>query len=284
MGLRNRWTGFRSHSDQSSGRSTVLFAITDMKTLSRPSPWLRTTAVKRSAVVRLFCFPHAGGDATTYSSWVEEMPGYVETCLVQLPGRGSRIQEPAYRNLELLVAAMHEGLKEYLDKPWVLFGHSMGALIAFEWARLLRRLNLPHPAGLIVSGKRAPQLPQRSRIIYDLPDAEFATELQKYNGTPQSVLEDRELWSILMPIIRADFELVQTYAYRPAPPLECSIDVFGGLQDDHVSKEDLFAWKTQTTDSFSLRMFPGDHFFVDSSRKQLTAATAACVERILQRM
>ena len=170
---------------------------------------------------------------------------------------------------EPLVEEIMETLTLYEDKPFAFFGHSMGALISFEVARRLRQEHRVGPARLFVSGCRAPHLPHRDKPTYDLPDPEFIEELKRLNGTPQEVFDNPELLHLMLPILRADFTLCQTYAYRSEPPLSCPISAFGGIQDDEVGRDGIAAWREQTSDSFSLRMLAGDHFFLHASQRLL---------------
>ena len=145
----------------------------------------------------------------------------------------------------------------------------MGALIGFELARLLRREHGLMPAHLFVSGRRAPQLPRDSRITYNLPEPEFLEEVRRLDGTPKEVLEHPELMEIVSPLLRADFEVVETYSYVPEPPLDCPITVFGGLRDHDVGRDVLEPWREQTASHFTLRMLPGGHFFLHSDQSLL---------------
>jgi medium-chain acyl-[acyl-carrier-protein] hydrolase len=142
----------------------------------------------------------------------------------------------------------------------------MGALVSFELTRLLRQQNEISPVHLFVSGRRAPQIPDPKPPIHALPELEFIEELRRLNGTPEAVLENAELMQLLLPILRADFTVLETYVYTHQPPLDCPITVFGGLQDQEANPDELEAWREQTSASFSLQMFPGDHFFINSDR------------------
>jgi medium-chain acyl-[acyl-carrier-protein] hydrolase len=193
----------------------------------------------------------------------------LDICPVQLPGRPARLKEPALTRLQPLVQTVAEALLPYLETPFAFFGHSMGALISFELARHLRREYSLQPAHLFVSGHRAPQIPNTDPPTYNLPEAEFLEELRKANGTPQGVLEDRELMEVFLPILRADFEVCQTYTYEIEPPLGCPIFAFGGLQDKEETRDRLEAWREQTVSSFSIQMFPGDHFFLNAAKPLL---------------
>jgi len=167
------------------------------------------------------------------------------------------------------VGAIAPVLLPYLDKPFAFFGHSMGGLVSFEVTRLLRREYGVSPVHLFVSGRRAPQIPPPSLPIHALPETEFILELRRFNGTPQAVLENTELMQLLIPIIRADFAVLETYVYTDEPALNCPITVFGGLQDQEVSYNNLQAWQEHTNAAFSLQMFEGDHFFLHSAQSLL---------------
>ena len=197
------------------------------------------------------------------------MPANVEVCPVQFPGRGTRLKEPSFTRLSPLVEALAEALVPLLDKPFAFFGHSLGALVGFELARQLRRQSGIQPVRLFVSADRAPQIPSRYGPIHALPEADFLVELGRLNGIPEKVLEDAELMQIMLPIIRADVAVYETYAYASEPPLDCPISGFGGLQDQRVSRADLEAWREQTSAFFSLRMFPGDHFYLNTAQSPL---------------
>jgi medium-chain acyl-[acyl-carrier-protein] hydrolase len=233
------------------------------------SPWLSPARPNPNAALRLFCFPYAGGSAQIYRSWSKRLPTSVEVCAVQLPGRGNRLREPPFTDLHTLVRALAEALLSYLDKPFAFFGHSMGALIGFELAQRLRERASPGPIQLFVSGHRAPQLERDGPTTYDLPEPELLAELRRMNGTPREVLEHPELIQLMLPLLRADFEVVQTYLYAPRPPLDSPITAFGGLRDEDVSREQLARWREQTTAEFSLHMLPGDHFFIQTSETLL---------------
>lgn len=182
--------------------------------------------------------------------------------------------EPPFTQLTPLVEAVTVALLPYLDQPFAFFGHSMGALVSFEVARLLRKNYQLSPVQLFVSGRRAPQLPNSESPIHALPEAEFLEELRRLNGTPEEVLANAELMEILLPVLRADFAVLETYGYSAEPPLECPITAFGGLQDTEVSCDHLEAWRNQTSAAFSLQMFPGDHFFLHSAQALLLQSLA----------
>lgn len=220
----------------------------------------------------MFCFPYAGGGATIYRNWPASLPSDVEVHLAHLPGRGNRLREGPFTDLMSMVRALAEAIRPLLDKPFVLFGHSMGAIISFELARQLRQESGILPVHLFASGRRAPQIPNLDPPTYNLPEAEFLEELRRLNGTPQEALKNPELMQLMSPVLRSDFSVVETYEFSPGLPLACPITAFGGLQDTGVSREQLEAWREQTTASFLVRMFPGDHFFLNTSQPLLLRA------------
>lgn len=223
---------------------------------------------------------------TIYRSWPQSLPPEVEVCAAQLPGRGTRIREQPFQSLTPLVEAAAEAITPYLDKPFALFGHSMGAVISFELARRLRDLGKPQPSHLFVSGRRAPQVPNEDPVTYNLLDDELQRELLRLNGTPQEVLEHPGLMELMIPLLRADFAVVETYDYHPGAPLGCPITAFGGLQDLDVTREYLEGWREQTAGAFALRMLPGNHFFLNDAQTQtlLLRALSGDLHQLLRRM
>ncbi len=184
-----------------------------MKDVSLTECWLRSPKPNPQASLRLFCFPYVGGGALIFRTWPNSLPATAEVCPVELPGRGTRLKETPFTRLLPLVQALAQALLPHLDKPFAFFGHSMGALISFELTRQLRRLYGLVPLHLFVSAHRAPQLPDPDPPIHTLPEAEFMEELRCLNGTPKEVLEQPELMELMLPILRADFALCETYIY-----------------------------------------------------------------------
>jgi len=227
------------------------------------------------ARLRLFCFPYAGAGAAAYGKWQPQLPADIVVVPARLPGRESRLAEPPFRRMEPLVEALAEAITPYLDKPFAFFGHSMGAAVAFELACALREKGLPLPGALLVSGARAP----RFRLNHTPPpapsDEEFLRELERLEGIPREALADRELLQVILPALKADAELYRNYVYREKEPLSCSIHAYGGAADPNVRPEHLEAWATHTTAGFTLRLFEGGHFFIETARAELLDAVAA---------
>lgn len=195
-------------------------------------------------------------------------------CAVQYPGRGSRLAEPLSDDVVDIMNAVYADLQRFLTKPFAFFGHSMGALVSYEFARRLQQEQQPGPFELFVSGSTAPHVRDNDELTYNLPEPEFIAELRRLQGTPGEVLDNAELMQLMMPIIRADFKASQTYTYTPGPPLECPMRAFGGLKDEMVPREKVEAWSEHTTGSFRAQMLPGDHFFLNTSQSLLTRIIA----------
>ena len=207
-----------------------------------------------------------------FRRWVDKMASSVEVCPVQLPGRGNRIREAPFRQMTPLVESLDEGLSPYLEGPFAFFGHSLGAIVSFELALKLQREGRKLPLHLFVSGRRAPNIPRQHPITYDRPDDEFVEELKRLNGTPKEILEHSELMQLMLPVLKADFEISETYESSGGPLSGCPITAFGGKQDEDVPQHFLEAWKEHTTGPFKHRMLPGDHFFLHASEQLLLAA------------
>lgn len=233
------------------------------------NPWVTFPRPNPSARLRLFCLPYAGGGASAYRLWPEGLPPFVEVCPIQIPGRERRTREPLFTEGPPLVEATGRAILPLLDRPFALFGHSLGAMLSFELARYLRRQHGREPLQLFVSGRGAPQLPDREPPIHALPEKEFIAELVNYDGTPREVLEHAELMQMLLPILRADFRISETYTYTPELALSCPLSAFGGLLDEKVSREALEGWGAQTAGDFSVRTYPGGHFFIHTDRATL---------------
>ncbi len=230
--------------------------------------WLAYHKPNSSARLRLFCFPYAGGSAIVFRNWQQSLPSTIEVCPVQLPGRGGRAMEAPHTSLNEMVRAIANGLMQFFNLQFAFFGHSMGSILSFELDRYLQKHYSLQPHHLFVSGRRAPQFPDTNSPTYNLPDAELLEELRLLNGTPPEVLEHPELMKLMMPLLRSDFAVCQTYEYASGAPLGCRITAFGGLEDK-AEREHLEGWREQTTSPFCLLMFPGDHFFLHTAEQQL---------------
>jgi medium-chain acyl-[acyl-carrier-protein] hydrolase len=233
------------------------------------NPWLVRFETLPTAAMRLFCFPYAGGSAHAFADWTESLPGQIEVLGVQLPGRGARMFQPAYTSLTSLVRDLSGPLLPLLDKPYAFFGHSMGTVIAFELARCFRARGVPRPIHLFLSGSVNPRYRERTKFRSTFTDEQLTEELKSFNGAVTAVFNDSELMRIMLPTIRADFKLCETYVYQPSQPLETPITAFGGLDDPEVPQERLQFWQEETKARFSLHLFPGGHFYLHSARAAL---------------
>jgi medium-chain acyl-[acyl-carrier-protein] hydrolase len=218
-----------------------------------------------AGALRLFCFPHAGGGAAAFYSWAERLPRAVAVVPMRTPRRA---------NMAELVAALCDSIQPYLDEPFAFFGHSMGAVVAFELARLLRRRNQPLPRMLVPSGARAPQF-RRGHVPPPEPsEAEFVEALRRLEGTPREVLDNPNLMQLILPALREDAAIYRNYIYAEEPPLDCPIRAYGGAEDPNVRQEHLAGWAVETTAAFAVRVFPGGHFYLQTHRQEFLAALA----------
>lgn len=247
--------------------------------MSLPNKWLPFVHANGSSAVRLFCFPYSGAGASIFCGWRKDLPDFIELMPVQLPGREDRIGERPFTDSSSLVQALAEGIRPYLHRPFAFFGHSMGALLSFELARYLQHTANIAPIHLFVSGHAAPQVTQYDQPIHRLPDARFLQRLRELNGTADEVLHDKELRTLILPVIRADFTLCESYRYRNDVPLRCPITALGGLTDPFISRSELYAWNEQTKERFVLRMFPGDHFYLRKQQSLLLRVLAQELSR-----
>lgn len=209
---------------------------------------------------QLFCFPHAGASAAPYGRWRRLLPG-VDLRPVELPGHGRRLDEPLLDDMPALAAQLVEELRGILRPPYALFGHSLGALLAFEVAHLLRESGSPAPSALFASGTAAPGRRDDREFSGDKSDAELIEHLRRYQGTSDAVLAESELMRLTLPVLRADFRMCGRYRHRSRPPLDCPIHVLAG-RDDTATTEQLEAWAEESVTGFSRTMFDGGHFFL----------------------
>ena len=228
--------------------------------------WILFPRPNPAATLRLFCFHYAGGSAQVFHDWPGHLPPSVEVGAIQLPGRGHRLGEPHIKRLAPLSRVMAQELLPYLDKPFVFFGHSLGALLCFELARSLRRENRRQPAHLFISATEAPHRRSLEASLSGLPRSALVKKLREFDGAPVEALQNDELLDLMLPTIRADFELCETYEYHPESPLECPMTIYGGLEDHDVEAERLAAWGEMTVGACEIRMFPGNHFYLNNSK------------------
>lgn len=246
------------------------------------APWVFPKPRRASARLRIFCLPFAGGGAGSFLGWDKQLPADIEVLPIHLPGRERRFCDPPCDEAAALIEQLLPALQPLLPPVYVLFGHSMGTIIAYELAQRLQSVGRP-PAYLLVSAAGAPHLAPRRRPIHALPPGEFRAALSDMGGTPPEVLANDDILAAVEPTLRADFKLAETYRPCHAPLLDCPVRAYGGAADPHVSTEDLDAWAEVTTAPFGSRLFPGGHFYMKTEQQQHLlddiAATLADVSR-----
>jgi medium-chain acyl-[acyl-carrier-protein] hydrolase len=260
--------------------------VSQIETIAKPtsSPWLIRTRARRPAKVCLVGFPHAGGGASSFRRLCHGLPAEVEGIGIQLPGRESRMREPLIGNLEHLVNELSDNLAPALEYeiPFVFFGHSLGALLAFEVSRRFRAKRLRPPAALVVSGRTPPHLPLVRRAMHPLPDEDLLQEVVKLGGMPQQILANRELLRFILPVLRADLKMDETYVYSPEPPFNCPVLACGGRNDPEVSPSQLLEWRNHTRSEFVLKAFAGEHFFMYTSPSLFTSQLSMFLLKVAQ--
>lgn len=231
--------------------------------------WLRgLDSRERTADRRLFVFPHAGAGASAYQL-ADHFPDRVEVCSVQLPGRENRFAEPCLFSVDAVVDELAPLIAGRSELPFAFFGHSMGALLAFAVAHRLRETGARLPARLFLSAMRAPHVPDRDEL-HALPDADLLARL----GRAELAGLDPELQELLLPMVRADLTVCETYEPSYEVPLPCPFTVLGGSEDETIRAAELAAWREHTTGGFELRMFPGDHLYVRGAQQRLAESIA----------
>ncbi|SDN02899.1 thioesterase II family protein [Ensifer sp. YR511] len=247
-----------------------------------PSPWLSYVTRRENARLRLFCLPFAGGGAEFYRDWATMLLDDVEIWPVQLPGRSTRMREPAIDDMALLVSMLSDAIAPYLsDTPFVFFGHSMGALISYELTHRLRAMGLPTPIALVLSGRSAPSHPI-GRHKHMLPDQDLIEELKRFDGTPREVLDAPEFLALVLPVLRNDLKLLETYAFDVnRTPLNIPLFVSGGDADGLVSVESLAGWSEVSTGQTEARIWEGGHFFLTKRKDAFLSALSSTLENVL---
>jgi surfactin synthase thioesterase subunit len=214
--------------------------------------------------IPLLCLPFAGGGASAYRSWRRLQPAGIEVCPIQLPGRETRIRETPHTRVESLVEDLGPALRPIAGRRWALFGHSMGAIVGYELTRRAAAWDLAPPDHLFVSAARPPSALRRGPgMLHTLPDDAFLTSLRDLKGTPEEVLAHQELMELLLPVLRSDFELCETYVHPGGSPLRVPITAIGGTDDPQISADDLEGWRRETAGDFRALRLPAAHFYLD---------------------
>ena len=226
-----------------------------------PDPWLPFRRPAGTTRLRLFCFPFAGGGASTFRTWPALVPDHVEVCAVQLPGRETRLNEARFTNLSDAVGPVLAAMRPYLDVPCALFGHSLGAALAYEVAVALSA-SPPGPVHLFVSGRGGPSLGAETTHTFCLPEEDFIRHVKAYGGLPDAVLANAELRAVFLPLLRDDIRLIDTYLPTREGVLACPITAFAGSGDPCVGPAALEAWGRSTDSAFRVRLVAGGHFYL----------------------
>lgn len=243
------------------------------------SPWFPFVVRSARPRSRLICFAHAGGNAAVFRTWRNRLGDDIEVWSVQLPGRTGRFGERPFVRVGPLVEALLPQIEPLMDLPCTFFGHSMGALVAFEVARALDRVGQTGPRRVIASGFQAPHLDTRQPLPHDLPEPEFLDRLRLLKGTPPGVFEDPELRALVLPTLRADLELVFTYQAPMPEPLRCGFSAFAGDKDEDAPAELMREWERfSRPGGFRMRVFEGDHFYLFAHEAEVVAAVRAEIE------
>jgi medium-chain acyl-[acyl-carrier-protein] hydrolase len=209
----------------------------------------------------LFCLPYAGASSSVYRDWTLMAPRFLQICPVELPGRGRLIGEPFARSLTTLARMISEEISNYADRPYTIFGHSMGALLTYEVAAQLELAGQPHPFRIFLSGALPPFLARNRRRVSDLPKALFLDHLRELQGTPDAILNNQDLMQLFLPVLRSDFRLCEGYEIPEPHLLQVPVTALSGEQDRETPEADMLLWKRATTSTFESRRYPGDHFF-----------------------
>jgi medium-chain acyl-[acyl-carrier-protein] hydrolase len=252
--------------------------VSQLTTRTDPLSWFSQAFRSETAQYSLYCFPFAGGSAAYYAEWAKHFAGPIELVPVQLPGRGPRLMEPPASSIASVADVIAALIAEAPKRP-LLFGHSMGAIIAFEVARHLQEFRRP-AEHLFVSGRPAPPIARPLSTVSTLPRDELVEVLREYGSAEEEVLAHDELLDLLIPMIRADFAMIEQYAYQPAPRLRCPIQAWCGAHDPEVKPEAMHGWGDQTTGGFELFVRPGGHFFLTDHRAEIMRTIHTAAERL----
>ena len=256
--------------------STSSSATNATRNATQNATALLRLGVRAAPTRRLFCLPYAGGGVAPYRLWFKSLPEDIEVFAAQLPGRESRLRAEPLPSIAAMVDALLPAIEAASDLPYAIFGHSMGALVAFELTRALEARGARAPSRLFVSARRAPDEPDPKPPVHALPESQFLDELQeRYGAIPDAVRNEPELLALMLPVLRADIRAVETYAPLPGPKVQCPLYVYGGDADTHPFPAQLPHWERMAERVMRIRLFHGDHFYLNAQRESLTADIVA---------
>lgn len=217
--------------------------------------------------IDLICLPYAGGSARVFADWVPYLPDWIEVRPLELPGRGVRFDEPPHTTMEPLVAELRDTVLSGPPRRYAVFGHSLGAMLGHELVRTLQQRGRPAER-LYVAGAGAPHVPCR-KPAYHLGKDEFWAHLVQLGGTPPEILANEELMELLLPVLRADFTLADTYQGMSGPDVACPVTAIAGEEDQDAPPADVAAWRRYAPRGFAFHVLPGGHFFIKTARTDL---------------
>ncbi|NOU50468.1 thioesterase [Pseudoalteromonas sp. JBTF-M23] len=245
------------------------------------TPWLHIPNPNPQATLKLICFPYAGGSTRSFSDWQSTLPQYVEQIMVSMPGRGSRFSEPPADCMDTLTDTLIEVLTPHLNCDFIFYGHSLGARVSFEILRKMHQRGLQTPCHFVASGSANPSKDRSKNCTHLLDDDAFIKKLKDLNGTPPAVLENEELMTLFMPVLRADFKLADTYRYTGSEQFPADLSVFAGEKDE-ITEQEQRDWQNYFSGKFTYKNFAGDHFFIDSHNTQVGAEVCAIIKDIYE--
>lgn len=240
-------------------------------------PLVYIPKIKPKARLRLICFSYAGGNAGTYLSWQKYLHSDVELAVIQLPGRGARLSDPPFRSMNEMVKAIFIGINQLPPKPSALYGHSMGARVAYELTLMFFRFGLHLPVQVIASGSIAPNICSFKEKTYSLPDKEFIEKIKDLNGTSEEVIKNTEFMKLVLPTLRADFEIIETYINTSKLIIPTKVSIFAG-KDDKIEQRDIEEWFKIFVQNTGIHWINGGHFFVDTHREEVLSTINSLIE------
>lgn len=231
--------------------------------------WLINPRPNPKAQMRLICFPYAGGNASSFISWADKLPSHIELLAVQPPGRATRFDEPGCSDMEEIVSSFLPSFVSAIDRPYILFGHSLGSKVAFEIMEQCKKLSLNLPSHFIASASCSPDKVSQLNYRDDMKDQEFVELLKSLNGTPLEILDNREIMSVYLPILRKDFMIAESYSYKSNSVFDCPCTVVTGDRDYSIEHKSLSEWSKFFSLPTQIKTIRGDHFFIDNNSNDL---------------
>lgn len=212
--------------------------------------------------IRLFCLPYAGGSSVIFNKWESQLNSFINVIPIELAGRGKRFTEPLYSDFHEAVNDVFNIIKDNLECPYAFFGHSMGSMLIYELCHKIKEKGLPSPMHVFFSGRKAPNIISEEELIHKLPRDEFKQKIIELGGTPEELFENQELFDLFLPILKADFKIVEEYKYIKKRKLDCNVTILYG-KEEHSNIIHITDWKKHTENSCITFSFEGGHFFIN---------------------